>query len=410
MKVGRHALLLCLLPLGCATAAVKAPAMNLPFGDPARRDREAPLVLDAITATASGELLTPEGLAARLAPVRLVFVGESHTDPNVHAAQRRLIEALSLAGRKVLVGLEMFPYTVQPALDGWWQGKLEEAAFLRESHWYKHWGFDFRLYRDIFVVARERSLPIFGVNTPREVVTAVRKKGFANLTPEEAAHIPVKVDTASDEHRRLFRAFFAEDGGGDAHSGMTDAQWDAMFNAQCTWDATMAKNAVQALEAHADPLAVMVVLIGSGHVAFGLGAQRQAAHFYQGPIATVIPLPILDDDAERTRVRASYADYLWGLPPEPLLPPYPSLGLSVADRKEAHPVVTSVMAGSPAATAGLLAEDRIVSVDGTAVADKEAFLASLGGKRWGDAVKLVVARAGKEVTAEAALRRSFPLK
>jgi uncharacterized iron-regulated protein len=393
--------------LACATARRPQPAaapgpMNLPFGDPARRDREAAVVLDAITDTASGELLTPEALAARLASVSLVFVGESHTSADVHEAQRRLIEALVAAGRKVRVGLEMFPYTEQPALDRWSAGSGPAEDLVREAHWYKHWGYDFRLYRDIFAVVRARGLPLVAVNTPREVVSAVRKKGFEQLTPEEAAHIPRQIDTSSDEHRRLFLAML----GGGAHAGMPDSAMDGMYKAQCTWDATMAQHAVRSLQAAPDPAVVMVVLLGSGHVAFGLGAPRQARQWYSGAMATVIPLPIIDEDGQPAKVRASYADYLWGLPPEPASPPYPTLGVSLAEKKEvAHPVISSVAEGSPASRAGLLVEDRVLSVDGGAVADKESFLQAMSGKRWGDGVVLVVERAGKPVTVNAALRR-----
>ena len=116
----------------------------------------------------------------------------------------------------------------------------------------------------------------------------------------------------------------------------------------------MAWNAVKALETHGDPYAIMVVLLGSGHVAFGLGATRQAAGWSKLPMATVIPVPLVDEEGEPARVRASYADYLWGLPAEADQPPYPSLGAALSDRKDApHPVVTSVREGSPAAAAGL---------------------------------------------------------
>ena len=412
----RHARLLpaaCLFIAACASAPPPVPAMNLPFGDPARRDREAPLVLDAVTATATGELLTPQTLAIRLASVSLVFVGESHTSTDVHEAQRRLIEALVSAGRKVQIGLEMFPYTEQSALDRWGQGTGSEDDLVRDAHWYKHWAFDFRFYRDIFSLARARRLPLVAVNTPREVVTAVRKKGFDKLTPEEARHIPRQIDTDNDEHRRLFRAFF---GAGDAtHGGMSDAALEGMFRAQCTWDATMAYHAVQALtgapaastpQPARDPAAVMVVLLGAGHVAFGLGAPRQARQWFSGAMATVIPMPIIDEDGTPARARASYADYLWGLPPEPASPPYPSLGVTLAERKEVpHPVIASVGAGSPAEAAGLLAEDRIVSFDGVVMVDKEAFLAAMATKRWGDGVDLILERAGKPVTVTAPLRR-----
>jgi uncharacterized iron-regulated protein len=381
------------------------PVTNLPFGDPARRDREAPLVLDAITATATGELLTTDLLIARLAPVRLVFIGESHTNAAIHEAQRRLIEGLLAAKRKVLVGLEMYPYSEQPALDRWNRGEWTEDQFVRESHWYKHWGFDWRYYRDIFLL-NARGARFVGVNAPREVISAVRKKGFDKLTPEEAVHIPAQVDIASDEHRRLFQAFFSDGDTTHAAPAMPAAAIEAMFQAQCTWDATMAWNAVRALQAESDPNAVMVVLLGSGHVAFGLGAQRQAARYGSLPTATVIPVPLADEEGKPARARASYADYLWTLPPESPLPLYPTIGVSLADRKGVpHPVVSSVGERTLAALAGVQAEDRIVSFDGTPVADKEDYLRRLATKSWGDRITLVVERAGKKLTVNVPLAR-----
>jgi uncharacterized iron-regulated protein len=398
-------LLALVLLLGCAHKA--SMVSDLPFGDPARRDREAPLTLDAVTATATGEALTPEALAARLQPARLVFVGEQHTNPAVHEAQRRLIADLLAAKRKVLVGLEMFPYTVQPVLDRWNRGELTEDEFIRESHWYKHWGFDWRYYREIFLL-RAQGARFFAVNTPREVITAVRKKGRDKLSPEEAAHLPPKIDTGSEEHRRLFKAYFGE---GEATHAMSDAAIEGMFQAQCAWDATMAWNALRALQADPDPSAVMVVLLGSGHVAFGLGAPRQAAGYASVPMATVIPVPLADDDGTHARVRASYADYVWGLPPESKAAPYPSFGLSLADKAGVpHPVVTEVGDASAAARAGVQAEDRVVSLDGSAVPDKETFLRLAAGRNWGDRAALIVERAGKNVTLDVDLARAPAVK
>jgi aminopeptidase N len=398
----RLSILLALIA-GCASTHPQM-VSNLPLGDPTRSAREAPLQLDAITATATGELLTTEALAARLAGTRIVFIGESHTSAAVHAAQRRLIEALLAAHRKVLVGLEMFPYTVQPALDAWNAGEGTEADFVRASHWYKHWGFDWRYYRDIFLL-RAQGVRFFGVNAPREVISAVRKKGFDKLTPEEAVHIPGVIDTTSAQHRQLFRSYF--DAGDSTHAaGLSEAALNSMYEAQCAWDATMAFNAVRALKESAETDAIMVVLLGSGHVAFGLGAPRQAVHYTTEPLATVIPVPVVDEDGQPTRARASYADFLWALPPEPTLAPYPALGVNLSDGKDGHLVASAVTERGPAALAGLLAGDRIVSFDGKPVADKEAFLTLLAGKSWADGVALVIERAGKPLSMTVALRRT----
>ncbi len=238
------------LALGLATASASRAAeepLDLAVGDPARRDRHATVTLDAIVDTRTGDVLSPDELASRLGKIRLLLVGEGHTSIESHRVERRILEALVSAGREVRVGLEMYPYTEQAWLDRWSKGQLTEDGFLALSRWYRNWGYNWGYYRDIFLFARDRGLPLAGVNTPRDVVSAVRKKGFTNLTPEEAAHVPVRVDTDSAEHRKLFKAFFDADAG--LHGGLTEEALDGMFRAQCTWDATMAFNAAKALEA-----------------------------------------------------------------------------------------------------------------------------------------------------------------
>ena len=75
-------------------------SLHLAIGDPARKDREAPVVLDGITDTRTGEVITPAELPKRLAGARLVLVGESHTDMDFHRPELRVVEELARpAGR-----------------------------------------------------------------------------------------------------------------------------------------------------------------------------------------------------------------------------------------------------------------------------------------------------------------------
>ena len=389
--------------LACPLAAAAQEPSSLPIGDPARKEKTLDIVLDGIDDAATGEVITPRELAARLASVRVVFVGESHTSIEYHNAQRRLIEELVAAGRKVQVGLEMYPYTEQAWLDKWSAGELTEDAFLRDSRWYKNWGYHWLYYRDIFMFAQKNKIRMFGVNTPREVVAAVRKKGFANLTPEEAARIPSKIDTSSDEHKRLFKAYFAPED--SLHTtGMTDEQFGAMYNAQATWDATMGYNAVQALQKFGDKDTIMVVLIGSGHVAYGLGAERQAKLWFDGKIASVIPMAVADDKGQKPEVRASYANFVWGVAPEKASL-FPTLGFSTGQKKDNLYPIIAVQPGTVAAEAGFKVGDSLVSMDGIAISDSEILNRLMADKRWADAAEFKVKRGGDEISIKATFRR-----
>ncbi len=397
-------LVLAALLLSTAVGVRAEDPLHLPVGDPARKEREAPVVLDGVTETAGGTVLTPAELPARLAGVRLLLIGEDHTAMESHRVERRVIEELSNAGRRVSIGLEMYPYGEQPWLDQWVGGKLSEKEFVEQSRWYKNWGYNWAYYRDIFLLAGEKQMPMFAINTPREVVAAVRKKGFTGLTEEEAAHMPAQVDTESPDHLRLFKALLGDEG---IHAGMGDAEWKGMFEAQCTWDATMAQNAVAGVKkAGDDEKAILVVLAGGGHVVYGLGIQRQAARLFPGRIATLLPVPVRDEKGKPVRtVRGSYADFAWGVARE-ADPLYPELGASTRPADGGGGLkVLAVEKKSAAARGGLAAGDLLVSMDGTPLESRETLARLIAVKKWGDAARFSVRRGGSTLALTVLLRR-----
>lgn len=380
--------------------------LRLAIGDPARRGREARVVLDAITDTAKGELLTPAELPARLAGVRLLLVGESHTDMDSHRVQRRVLEELQAAGRKVAIGLEMFPASAQSGLDAWNGGGISEEKFLETSRWYQHWGYNWGYYRDIFLFAREKGIPLFAVNAPRDVISAVRRKGVEALSAEERQELPSSIDVESPEHLRLFKASFGDEG---FHSSMTEEQWKGLFAAQCAWDAAMAWNAVKALEKVGDDKAIFVLLAGSGHGQYGLGIQRQAARSFKEKMATLLPVAVADEKGKPVKtVQASYADFLWGVPTEGEAF-YPSLGISTRVLEgEKRLEVIHVEKNSPGEKAGLAISDVLLALDGAVLSDRETFNRLLAAKRWGDSARFSVMRKGQAVDVPVLFRRESP--
>jgi len=376
--------------------------LHLPIGDPARKDQQVALELDGITDTATGEIITPPQLAERLSDVGLLFIGETHTNIDFHDVQYRVIKELHRSGREVLIGLEMFPYTQQSSLDAWTDGLYTEEGFIELGKWYTYWGYRWQYYRDIFLYARDNGIEMFGINTPRDVVTAVRKKGFKDLTPEEAEHIPHEVQPVTEDQRRMYLGFFDED---DALH-ISDAALDGMLRAQTTWDATMGWNALQALNNHGGENAIMVVLIGSGHVTYGLGAERQTQPYYAGKIASVIPLEVLDDEDEPVEtVQASYANFVWGLP-KPLDTVYPALGVSLMGKLGAQPTqLIQVSNESVAERAGLAVGDVLLSIDGQPIDSGETLRTVFAPYRWGDVAVARIERDGKEQDLVIPIRR-----
>jgi len=394
------------LPLAAAEDGESV--LNLAIGDPARKDHEVELVLDGITDSRTGDVIVPSDLPGKLEDARLLLVGETHTNIDFHNVQLRIIEELHRAGRKVMIGLEMYPYTEQKYLDQWSRNLLTEEGFLEISQWYKHWGYPWDYYRDIFLFARENGLKIYALNTPREVVRAVRQKGFDELTDEQKAHIPEQIDTDSEEHITLFKAIFEEDADADFHASLPEPALRSMFDAQCTWDASMGFKSVTALREHDDPKAILVVMVGAGHLAYDLGIQRQVRQWYDGRVASVIPISVGDICDPVEQVQASYADFIWGVPPE-VDPIYPSLGVSTSEDKESGlRKVIYVAKDSPGKSAGVKMGDRLLTMDGVEVQDRATFMRLIAAKQWGDSAELVVSRGGVSTELRVDFRRTRP--
>ena len=407
LRAGSWPVCLALL-LAAAPLRASDDILRLPIGDPARRDKTVPLVLDAITDSATGAALKPSDLPARLAAARILFVGEEHVSVESHAVELAVIRELTRAGRRVSLGLEMFPAEPQQPLDDWTAGKLGEAEFLERAGWSRNWSYNWNYYRDIFIFARDNRIRMFGINVPPAVVSAVGRKGMESLEPAQKALLPPRVDWDNADLKRAFQASFDAD---DFHGGMSDDMLNRMVQAQATWDAAFGWNAVRAAKADPDPKAIVVVLAGGGHVTYGVGAERQARLWFEGKTASLVPVAISNHDkgwCDIQSVQASLADFVWGVSEEEY-PRYPTPGFATRWIQAGNlPEVIQVDKKSSAARGGLKTGDRIAAIDGRPTADREAIQKAFADKRWGDGVRLSVRRGGESVPLELVLRRERP--
>jgi len=388
-----------------AVAAELPKIFDLPVGDAARRDKYTSVAADVIVDTTKGDQITPDVVAARLDNVQVLLIGETHTSPEFHRVQARMIRALEARGRKVIVGLEMFPAPQQPSLDAWNQGLYSEEGFLTLGRWYEHWGYNWRLYREIFLHARDHKMPMYAVNGPRDAVAAVRRKGFAGLSDEEKKFLPPTIALDDADHLAVFKAAI---GDGDAAHGMTEDAWKGMAASQATWDASMAWHSLKALERHPDPKSIVVILVGSGHVIYGVGIERQLKNWFKGGIASIVPVPAVRDDNEVTpKVRSTYANFVWGLPKDDSAP-FPRLGISTRSSGPAdgQREIILVEPDSIGAKAGFKMKDVLVSMDGQPIGDREVFMRLMADKEWGDGATFIVKRGDADVTIPVVFTRS----
>jgi uncharacterized iron-regulated protein len=203
-----------------------------------------------------------------------------------------VIERLARARGGLAVGFEMFPRRVQPVLDAWVAGSLDEAEFLAGTGWAEVWGFDPGLYMPVFRLCRDRRLPMRALNIDRPLVSLIGRDGWEALPAAEGAWLTPARPATPAYRRYLFEATGGARPGRKA-AGPNDPAFDRFVRAQQAWDRAFACAIAQAL-AEA-PGRLVVALIGRGHLEHGHGTPAQLADLGIGGVTTALPGGALSD-------------------------------------------------------------------------------------------------------------------
>ncbi|MBW2489075.1 MAG: ChaN family lipoprotein [Deltaproteobacteria bacterium] len=227
---------------------------------------------------------------------RIVLVGEHHSNIAHHRAQLAVIRALKEAGLEVAIGLEMFRHESQPALDRWVAGEIDAQSF--EKIYYDNWNFPWQTYSMIFEYARDRKIPMIGLNVPREITRKVARNGFQSLTQEQKGQLAEVSCVVDQQYMNYIRQAF----GGHGHGQLNFIYF---CEAQMVWDTAMAVYSLNYLEKN--PNAVVVVLTGVGHAQKG-AVPRQIQIRSKVPYAVI--LPEVSGGIDRETISSNEADYL----------------------------------------------------------------------------------------------------
>lgn len=141
-----------------------------------------------ITRLSDKQVVNVQQLYAEAAAADLVLIGEVHDNTAHHDLQLALIRSFQEKKLPIAIGVEVMQCDNQKQLDDWINGKLDEEQF--QAVFARNWSYNWRLYRDIFIFARDNKIPMIGLNVPKEIVVKVSRQGYGSLTAEERKDLP----------------------------------------------------------------------------------------------------------------------------------------------------------------------------------------------------------------------------
>jgi uncharacterized iron-regulated protein len=371
------------------------PRLRLELGDPRFKHQTVDVAPGQIISMESGRAIPFEAMIRDMRSVPFISIGEAHGSLPTHELQARIIRALWKQDHHVAVGLEMVPASRQEALSQWSRGLLTEAEFLRKTGWYTTWGFNFGLYRPILAFAKEHEIPLYAFDTPREVVARFRVQD-GRVLPEEVKPPVPEPDPAEEESRFLLRqSLESMKMPADLKGAVIERMFEDLYRSQVERESDMAGRAIRAQRLEGRKV---VVLIGSGHLMFGLGLDRLVHDRSGQPSRSVVPVQVPKGEASVTVTR-SLADYIVGYRAEER-PAYPVIGLAFKPAPDASRLMVASKPIEGAARGRDFEEgDIVLSVDGQVFSDVDALLIHLANVPWGGEVRFRLLRAGVEKTA-----------
>lgn len=303
----------------------------------------------------------------------IIFIGERHTNYEDHKVELQVMEEMARSGRKFAIGMEMFQRPFQQSLNDYLAGKITEREFLKNSEYFKRWGFDYLLYRNIINFAKAWKIPVIALNVSQEIIKKVSQGGLDALSESERKEIPSDMDMSDYAYReRLYDIF-------KLHMQEAVTNFDYFYQSQILWDETMAHSIAEYLKKN--PQSQMVVIAGGQHIAYGSGIPNRAYRLTGKEFTTLNCEP---DDFK------DVADFVL-FPPPAEVPAAPRLGIQLKEEKKKIEI-EKVEPQSAAEKAGMQKGDVLLEVDDWPISSIYDIKIALFDKKKGDIFNVKVNR------------------
>ena len=244
-----------------------------------------------------------------LAKANVVYLGETHDNPEDHKIQLQIIQALQQRNpKKIAIAMEMFQHPYQDILNRYLAGELSEQELVAQSQYNQRWGYPWEYYAPILRFAKEKQLPVIALNIPAQITRTVARAGLESLTQAQLLLIPPLKEIRTDniEYRQLLAKSFGQ----HQHSGHgNNSGFERFFQAQVVWDETMAAGIAKFLQTNTRDR--VVVLAGQGHIIYNYGIPSRVAKRLQNKRLVQRSVLLSPPQEDLVDTHPPVADFVW---------------------------------------------------------------------------------------------------
>jgi uncharacterized iron-regulated protein len=273
-----------------------------------------------ILETRTGRVVSFPEFVTTLKQSDIVYLGEEHHNPHHIQGALKVLDQLVADGIEPTIGMEMFGWDGQPALDDYVSTAQSEGnEFLEQVRWKQNWGGAFDDYAPLVRFAHDRHLSVRAMNPPKPLIRRVVKVGLDQARQEpEWAQWGILQDEIVDDpayHERIVDQLRRCHGGTEEH-------YQTMYEASMVRDEGMARTlAIRQEELRREnggSRRMIVSYTGGGHVQYNLPVPKRVARRLGGEVkqSTIYMMSFERGKASdiRALIQEPIADYIWLTP------------------------------------------------------------------------------------------------
>ncbi|PHR58464.1 MAG: hypothetical protein COA44_03195 [Arcobacter sp.] len=244
-----------------------------------------------------------EQMIKSLRPYKIIFIGDHHSEKDMHLRLAGLISSLSQDGYKIILANEWFYPSDKKTLQSFYSNEDNESVFLEKIQWQKRMKFyKYESFKPIYEAVKQENGELHGINLSKEERKQISDANLSVMTKKEGLFYKT-LDLSVYPHQSLVMPFLSHCHAPKKDESLQECS-ERMYKVQVAWDTKMALEAYK-LSKKLKANEKLLVLAGSMHMEKNLGIPLRFARLSNEPFLTIIPL-----ESHIENVEHNTGDYL----------------------------------------------------------------------------------------------------
>ena len=237
-----------------------------------------------------------EQMPSKLEPYKVIFIGDHHTQPNLHKDVAKLIMELAKNGTKVHLANEWFYPRDEKVLNAYTTNEINETEFIEQIQWEKRLKYyPYTSFQPMYQAIKKTQGKLHGINLTKKEQKKISDQNLSAMTQDERI-FNASLDLNISAHKGMVLPFLSHCHAPKTGESLQECS-QRMYRVQVAWDTKMANEAYN-LSLKLQQNEKLIVFAGAMHMENSLGIPLHFARLSNQPTVNITPADTADRELE----------------------------------------------------------------------------------------------------------------